>query len=215
MQPRKTPSTLFAYFIASSVTFVIVTGWCVPSLADDLPEPPRKDWDFTVGVGTQYEPSYLGAKSYEFTAVPVVGVDYKDTFFASTQDGIGWNVINTNGWKVGPIARYVDSRDQDDKSFFHIGGPRTSALHGLGTVSGTVEVGGFAEFEKHGLDSTIEVRQGVNGHEGLVVDLNANYTHDIHHSFYEGDPPLIFTLGPRLTIVDATFNKSYFEVNSE
>ena len=201
--------------IAGAVACAFVAGWGAPVRADELPEPPREDWDFTVGLGAQYEPSYLGAKSYEFTAVPLLGVDYKDTFFASTQDGVGWNVINQNGWKVGPIARYVDSRDQEDRDFFHIGGPRTSALRGLGTVGGTIEVGGFAEFEKHGLDSTIEVRQGVNGHEGLVVDLSSNYTHNIQHSFYDGDPPLIFTIGPRMTIVDAMYNKSYFEVNAE
>jgi outer membrane protein len=198
------------------LAFAVVIG-CSASyaMAADMPEPPREDWDFTVGIGAQSAPSYLGAKTHEVDAVPVISMDYKDTFFASTQDGIGYNLINSNGWKAGPIGRYTDSRDENDKDSFHIGGHHTTALNGLGDVNGTIELGGFVEYEKHDWDSTVEVRQGINGHKGLVADLSTEYTHDIHPNFYDGDPPLILTIGPRATLVDASFNRSYFEVNAD
>lgn len=183
------------------------------AMAADMPVQTPKDWDITLGMGAQSAPAYLGSKTYEFYAVPVVALDYKDTVYISTQDGLGWNALNDNGWKAGPIARYADSRDQDDKNLFHIGGPHTDALHGLGGVNGTVEVGGFVDYEKHDWDSTVEVRQGINGHKGMIADFSTNYTHDIHDNFYDGDPPLIITIGPRATVVDAMYNKSYFEVN--
>jgi outer membrane scaffolding protein for murein synthesis (MipA/OmpV family) len=202
----------------SAVALVITSGAVAGSaMAAESLEPPRQDWNVTVGMGTMVEPSYLGADNHRVTAVPVLSVEYKDDFFASTQDGVGYNYINRGGWKFGPIGRYVDSRDENDKDFFHIGGPRTQALRGLGNVPGTVELGGFVEYESDSKswDSTVELRQGINGHKGMVADFSSEYTHDIHENFYRGDPPMIVTIGPRATVVDAMYNKSYFEVNAD
>ena len=48
------------------------------------------EWEVTVGGGVAYLPEYEGSDNFEYDPIPVVEVDYKDSFyFANIRDGIG------------------------------------------------------------------------------------------------------------------------------
>lgn len=165
-------------------------------------------WSLSVGAGGLLTPAYKGDDDYRLLLLPNIQVAYGDRFFASVQDGVGYNVINRENLRVGPIARIEFSRDEDGSQPFAIAGERSDDLIGLGDVGTTIELGGFAEFDVGPLTASLEARQAVNGHDGFVADVGLRYG---GRTFAVG-PPVIYSFGPRLKIVDDNFTGAYFSV---
>lgn len=177
----------------------------------DPAQPPEQqdDWKFTIGAGAMYKPAFVGSKYYQALAFPDIKVEYKDRFFASLFEGVGYNVINSDGWRAGPIMKFDFGRTEDDDNPFRIAGKKTNALRGLGDVDATPELGGFVEYNFEPFSATIELRQGVGGHEGLVGDISLNYMGFIEQL----GPPIMYAFGPRATFADANYNNAYFGIN--
>lgn len=204
-------NTPFAFILASTLALIASAA----SAADKQDRQPQQpDWQLQAGVGAIYNPAFVGSKDYQLSAIPLISVKYKDEFFASMFDGIGYNVINSDGWKVGPIVKYDFGRQEDGKNPFAISGKDTTALRGLGDVDGTFEVGGFAEYSWEQWSAKVEVRQGIGGHEGLVGDISANYMNDIHSLFYTEDLPIYLSVGPHAKLVSSDYNQAYFGVSA-
>jgi len=184
------------------------------TFAADRNGPPQRDLEIGVGAGAIYAPAFLGSKDYQLSAVPSLSVKYKDRFFASVPTGIGYNVIRSNGWRIGPLAKYAMQRKENDNNPFRVAGEKTDALRGLGDVDGTLELGGFTEYTWREWSAKAEARQGVDGHEGFVTDLDANYTTTVHSPFWTQGPPLIVSVGPRATLVDSDYNQTYFGIDA-
>src|SRR5688572_13627398 len=102
-------------------------------------------WQITLGAGGLYAPSYEGDDNYQLSALPSVQVRYGDRFFASVENGVGHNWINTPTLRAGPIGRVRFSRDEDGDKTFAIAGDDTDDLQGLGDVDTSIELGGFVE----------------------------------------------------------------------
>jgi outer membrane protein len=176
--------------------------------------PASKDWTIRIGAGAILSPAFVGSSDYQLMAVPALKVTYRNTFFASVEDGVGYAVINQHGWRAGPIAMIAFGRNEDGDNPFRIAGGKTSALHGLGNIATTLEVGGFAEYRWSSLSTKIGLRKGLNGHEGLLGDLSVKYTRTSQSLSPVADSPLFASFGPRLTVVDSTYNKAFFGVNA-
>lgn len=174
--------------------------WAAIPLGAAAQQPPEQDWAFTVGVAGFYAPEFLGSKDYAFSAAPDLRVEYRDRFFASLFDGVGYNIVNTEGWRIGPIAKYAFGRDESD----HV------ALRGLGDVDGTVELGGFAEYEFEPFSVKLEIRQGLGGHEGLLGEVGLSYSNSIE-TF---GTPLSFSVGPRLSFGNDDYTNAFFGVTA-
>lgn len=78
-------------------------------------------------------------------------------------------------------------------------------FYGLNNVHWTAELGGFVEgwLSEH-LRTRLEIRQGVNGHDGL----DANVAIDAVERF----GPYTFFIGPRLALGNTQFMNAYFSV---
>ncbi|MEX1250472.1 MAG: MipA/OmpV family protein, partial [Hyphomonas sp.] len=88
----------------------------LPALAQ-APEP-AEGWQVTVGAGSLYAPTYEGDDDYAVSVVPNIEFKYSDRFFASVQEGVGYNWIRSETLSAGPIGRVEFSRDEDsDQSF--------------------------------------------------------------------------------------------------
>lgn len=182
------------------------------SPAADAGEPPAhmaKGWRFRVGAGAIYAPAFMGSRDYQVIAFPQVKAEFKDLFFASVKEGVGYNVIHTNGWRVGPLVKYEFERKEDDSNPFRVGGDKSTALRGLGTVEGTLECGGFAEYRYEPFAYKVEIRQGIDGHKGMIGEASITYSGAVKHS----GPPVIYALGPRAAFADADYINAYFGVN--
>lgn len=163
------------------------------------------DWRINVGLGAVYSPVYEGADEYGLSVFPDVRVNYKDEFFASVPEGVGYNVINKNGWKAGPIAKVKFGRDEDDGgSIFRISG-ETDDLRGMGDVDDTLELGGFAQYSYQQWISRLELRQGVGGHESWVSDASVKYT--------GAHKDIRYSVGPKLTLAGADYVNTYYGID--
>lgn len=170
----------------------------------------KEGWNVTLGAGAIYKPAFVGSKDYQAMAFPDIKVEYGDVFFASVFEGIGYNVINTDTWRAGAIAKFDFGRAEDDDNFFRVAGDKTKALRGLGDVDETVELGGFLEYSLGSFSAMVELRQGVGGHEGLVGEVGLNYMGSIEQS---GGEPIRYFLGPRATFADAKYNNAFFGID--
>jgi outer membrane protein len=56
------------------------------------------------------------------------------------------------------------------------------------------------------------LRKAVNASDGLIGNVNLTYADDIHDLFYHEGPPIIFSIGPRVTLVDQKYDQTYFGI---
>jgi MipA family protein len=197
---------LTALRIRALATAAMVAPLSLEAQAKDMPQ----GWSFTVGAGMVYAPVYLGADSYALSALPNIRITYADKFFFSINDGVGYNVINQGGWRIGPIGRYDFGRSEDGDSPFRIAGEKTDDLRGLGDIDGTVELGGFLEYSFDRFTAKVELRQGVNGHEGFVGDAEVRYSQEITGL----GRPIILSVGPNLKFAGSNYNGAYFGIDA-
>src|SRR5512141_1719220 len=70
------------------------------------PRPPApKAWVLTVGIAPIVAPAWQGSKDTALSIFPDLRLNYKDAVFLSLPDGLGWNAVNRDGWKIGPLAK--------------------------------------------------------------------------------------------------------------
>ncbi len=190
----------------ATVLFAAMSCASLPAFAQ-APQP-AEGWQVTVGAGSLYAPTYDGDDDYAVSILPNIQFKYGDQFFASVQDGIGYNWIQSETLTAGPIGRVKFSRNEDGDQAFAISGGGTNDLLGLGDVDTSFELGGFLRYGQGPWSAGAELRQAVSGHEGLVLDLDAGVG-GVIRGF---GPPVIWSAGPRATIVDESYNAAYFGV---
>jgi outer membrane protein len=167
--------------------------------AQDAGPPAEQGWRVDLGAAVLAHPLYPGSKVERVLPIPSIQAAYGDRFFASLQDGVGYNLFRWKGFEAGPVANFAFPRDESDKR---------AALKGLGDVDFTIEGGGFVRYDfSPFVSAKVEARQGLNGHKGLVVDA----------SFDLNAPPLLnnrlfLSAGPRLSYYDQSYAQAYFGV---
>jgi outer membrane protein len=120
-------------------------------------------WSVIIGGGGAYAPDYEGSDDYEFQPFPFASIVYDDFIFIEGTS-LGANLVNYDGFKAGPIARYRFGRDEDDNN----------ALDGLGDVNDSIELGGFLKYEIGIWSAGLTVGQDVaGGHDGLIAEATA------------------------------------------
>lgn len=166
----------------------------LPAHAQDAGEkPPQR---YRVSLGPQITPNYPGADTMQVSPlVDVVTARGNDPFpFEAADDSFGFPLLRSGSFELGPAA--------------NLQGPRRRHRVGAAVddVATTLELGGYAQFwfarrfRVHG-----ELRQGVNGHKGLIGDVGLDYV------VRDGDKWLV-AIGPRVTFSDAAYRRAYFEV---
>ena len=140
-------------------------------------------------------PSFPGSavvRPYPFPGFSVRGIGEPERFSAP-DDGFGVPVFEADGLRMGPVANFVFRRGNRD------------GLSGLHQVGLTHEVGGFAEyFAFDHFRARAELRQAVDGHDGFVASLGAD--------FYGESNSFRLSLGPRLNLGDNRYANAYFSV---
>ncbi len=193
----------------SAIALITLIFFPIAVLAGDPQEDTPKGWRFTVGAGGIYAPAFVGSKDYQIIAYPHLKAEFKDLFFASVKDGVGYNIISTNGWRVGPLVKYEFERKENDSNPFRVAGKKTTALTGLGNVDATLEFGGIVEYSYELFTYKLELRKGIDGHKGMIGEASINYSGAIERF----GPPVIYAFGPRATFADSEYNNAYFGIN--
>lgn len=179
--------------------------------AQSQPSDVAPQWDVRAGSGLLFAPSFLGSKDYQLLLLPNIVIAYGNIFEASVQRGLRYKVPLTSNFAVGPIAKLDFGRDQDGSRTFRIAGKPSTVLRGMGDVGATIEVGGFVDYSHGPFTASVELRQGVNGHKGLIGEASINYA---RRSNVAGIGT-IFSFGPGLTFSDAGYTQTFFGVIAE
>ncbi|MGA8169226.1 MAG: MipA/OmpV family protein [Methylocystis sp.] len=149
----------------------------------------------TVQVIGAVTPSFPGSsvvRPYPFPGFSVRAAGEPERFSAP-DDGFGVPVFEADGLRAGPVANFVFRRGERD------------GLHGVQPVGLTHEVGGFVEyFAFDHFRARAELRQAVDGHEGFVASLGAD--------FYGEANSFRLSVGPRLNLGDNRYANAYFSV---
>jgi outer membrane protein len=167
-----------------------------PAAAQAPGEQPAGDWRFAVGAAVFGAPEYEGANEYQVRAFPSAEVRYRDLAFLSVREGLGWVAVRSDRFRAGPLIKYRFEREEDD----------SPALSGLGDVEGTIEAGGFAELDVGPVEFVGEVRQGLNGHEGLIAETGLSWGRPVLDR-------LFFAISPHVTWADADYTNAYFGIS--
>jgi MipA family protein len=193
-----------------------------PSVAPAVPVATKPDWTIDLGAGAIFAPKFPGAKQGKVMPIPFFALNYKDTVFASVNDGLGVNIINAYGFKAGPVLKFAfPRRERDDRRY----------LRGLGDVDATLEGGAFLSYTLDPyLTTKLEVRKGIaslgggsrnkslaaiginqkaEGHDGIIADLSVDF--NLPPLFEER---LFLSAGPRLSYYDKDYARSYFGVSA-
>ena len=168
------------------------------SIGSEPSGPPPRDWTFDIGPGVVIGPWFEGGAWYRVLPVPNLDLRYqRDKVFVSARDGIGATLLDLSGFKAGPIFRYRFPRNEWN-------GP---GLYGTGTVPFTVEGGGFLRYDQPWFAAKLELRRGLGGSNGLVLDALVDGKLRLSDSVF-------LSGGPRLSVTDATFNQAYFGIDA-
>lgn len=156
----------------------------------------NRDFRVRVGAGAQLSPRYPGADISRLG--PLFELSFargSDPFrFKAPDDSAGIALISTGKFSFGPVANLAGSRKDSD-----VGVP-------VGRVPTTFEAGAFAGYR---IGDSFRIRgellKGIGGHNGVRGQLG------VDRIWRDGDR-YVFSLGPRLLISDARYERAYFGV---
>jgi outer membrane protein len=159
------------------------------------------EWTVTVGAEGRALPWFDGGSRYTGIAFPRFDLRRAGTaeHFYGPRDGFGLGLIDTGNFRFGPVFKVGLPRHEGDDF----------ALHGLGNVDWTLEVGVFAEYwPTQWLRTRAEVRQGIGGETGITSDLSADFVAAVSRK-------VRLSAGPRLTLATARALSPYFSITPE
>lgn len=148
-----------------------------------------------VGAGADLRPEFPGARKDKVGPLFDLSIAHgTDPFkFKAPDDSGGISLVSSHGFSFGPTVNLVGPRNDSD-----VGAP-------VGRVGPTIEVGAFAGYRFDNFRVRAELLKGINGHEGLRGQLG------VDRIWRDGDR-YVFSIGPRLLIADARYERAYFGV---
>ncbi|MFG1397083.1 MipA/OmpV family protein [Roseixanthobacter pseudopolyaromaticivorans] len=154
-------------------------------------------WIVSIGGTLASAPSFPGTSKVGPTFMPSFDIRRADepATFSAPDDDFSVSMLSFGGLSLGPLASLRDSRP-------------SGALRGLPGYSSAIELGGFAEFWPidHVIRTRVELRQGVNGGDGLTGTLAMDFVHTMDK--------FTFAIGPRLNLADANAMQTEFGVGA-
>jgi outer membrane scaffolding protein for murein synthesis (MipA/OmpV family) len=127
-------------------------------------EPDLPEWRTILGVASEVQPAYDGARAYRVSGGPVINIHYRDEAFISSGEGIGYNILRGMHYQVGVGMTYDLGRKEKDD---------LRNLRGIGDISAAPVGKIYASWvlsRKFPLIMRVDARQFIGGAQGLVGD---------------------------------------------
>lgn len=164
-------------------------------------EPTIPTWQVEIGLGSMFEPAATGLTRYRIQGGPAIDIRYKDRFFASTGEGVGFNLFSFRHISFGSAISYTLGRSP------HVDG---TALSGLGTIHPAPELKIFATTviaENFPLTIRVDIRKQLGASFGYIGDVGA------YMPMPGSSKKFSWFLGPTVTLADARYMNTYFGVS--
>jgi outer membrane protein len=171
------------------VGVALLPAWSAASAQDN------RDLRVRVGLGAELRPQYPGADKDKIGPLLDVSIAHgTDPFkFKAPDDSSGLALVSTKGFSFGVAGNLVGARRNSD-----VGAP-------VGKVPATIEAGLFAGYRFGSFRIRGELLKGIGGHNGMRSQLG------VDRIWRDGDR-YVFSIGPRLLIADARYERAYFGV---
>jgi len=129
-------------------------------------EPDLPKWRTILGVASEVQPVYDGSRAYRVSGGPVFNIYYRDVWFLTTGDGLGYNFIRGAHYQIGlSIAYDLGRKEKDDLTH----------LRGIGDISPAPVAKLYASWvlsRRFPMIMRVDARQFIGGAEGLVGDAS-------------------------------------------
>ncbi len=161
---------------------------------------PGDYWVVTLGAYGVAEPAFLGSKEYIASARPIIDIHAagQREWLTLPNDAFSVTLYQTGNFRAGAAGDYLNERTHNEDP---------TAMRGLNDIDYTLELGAFAEYYPVPfLRTRVELLQGVTGADGFAANLMADF-------IYSPDPRWLFTVGPRLQIVNDQYASAFFSVS--
>jgi outer membrane scaffolding protein for murein synthesis (MipA/OmpV family) len=127
-------------------------------------QPDLPKWRTVLGVASEVQPVYDGARAYRVSGGPVINIHYRDIAFLSTGEGLGFNVLRGDHYQVGLGVTFdLGRKERDD----------LRNLRGIGDISAAPVgklYGTWVLSRKFPLILRVDARQFMGGAQGSVGD---------------------------------------------
>jgi outer membrane scaffolding protein for murein synthesis (MipA/OmpV family) len=187
----------------------------IPTTTQGARVPKTRDWTISLGFAPIYAPIWQGSRDQGLSVFPDLRINYRDALFFSVPDGLGWNAVNTNGWKIGPLFKFRFARDENTGGSPFLLSGSSDALIGMGTIGFVGEPGAFAQYTLPGNKVRLraELRQGIGGHAGLIADTSIGYASRFGTPGTNG--LWLYSASLRSTFAASNYTNTYFGVNAQ
>jgi len=166
--------------------------------APNLPE-----YRTVLGLASEVQPVYDGSRAYRLQGGPVVNIQYRDIAFATTGQGIGYNVVRGDHYQAGISLAYDFGRKMTDD---------LGNLHGMGDISPAPVAKVFGSVvlsKKFPLILRADVRQFVGGAEGAVGDAG------VYLPLPGSSQTFVMFAGPSMTFATQHYSQTLYGVTPQ
>ncbi|RCS21667.1 MipA/OmpV family protein [Phyllobacterium salinisoli] len=157
-------------------------------------------WIVTLGGGTEYGPSFEGARNRSFSFVPSLDFRRADeaASLGAPDDNIDYTLFQLGGLELGPVVGIRGNRKTS----------QDSRLEGLHEIRWSVDAGAFAQYWPidDRLRLRIEARQDLRAEDGFVADLGADW-------FQRVGDKILLSAGARLSLANTAYMQNSFGVS--
>jgi outer membrane scaffolding protein for murein synthesis (MipA/OmpV family) len=164
-------------------------------------QPDMPDWRIETGAAVEPRPLYEGSKTIRTLLGPVIDVRYRDTAFASVGEGLGYNFLRGENFRLGLAVGYdLGRRAAEDLPH----------LKGMGNISAAPVVKVFGSYvisKEFPLVLRADVRQFAGGANGMVGDVEA------YLPLPGSSEKLVMFAGPSFTFADRLYMQTKFGVS--
>jgi outer membrane scaffolding protein for murein synthesis (MipA/OmpV family) len=165
-------------------------------------QPDLPDWRVVLGTAAETQPVYAGAQAYRVQGGPVINIQYRDIAFASTGDGLGYNFLRGDNYRVGVAATYdLGRRERDDYN----------NLRGMGDIAPAPAVklfGSYVLSKKFPLVLRVDARQIIGGANGVIGDVG------VYMPLPGSSKKFVMFAGPSVTFSDRQYDRKVFGVDA-
>jgi outer membrane scaffolding protein for murein synthesis (MipA/OmpV family) len=163
---------------------------------------PAYSWLLTIRGNVLVSPDFPGSKTYGFVVYPSLSWRRSDTpeRFEGADDGVSIALFGDSQWAAGLVGRYQSGRYRENDK---------SRLYGISDAKWALEPGIFGEYWvlADALRLRGEVRYGINGYNGVVGMVSADYVKKVGK--------FTLSLGPRVNLAGGEYMDTYFGVTAQ
>ncbi|HDJ1441852.1 TPA: MipA/OmpV family protein [Serratia rubidaea] len=161
--------------------------------------------EITVGIGTQYAPTYIGADKYDVTNAPYFEWT-NGSWFVSSEKGIGITHSFDNGLYLGQALGYTWGRTTDGDSWLQSGSDHLKGMGKINTALNSTTTLGWWMTPWFGVEGTIIAP--------LTESQGVNYNIGVNAVLFNDDSNTLTASGV-MHYGDARYNNTWFGVNEK